>query len=227
MVPVSEKKQLLEDLRLALDDQALGSVSVLVRKALMLAALFNDTTHEALFEMHLLGLDMWVKSGNKEVWERRGVEDNVYVAKANVADRAMQNGNVNGQPLDDIERLLELLLKQERLLENAGQPDISVSTNRIEQEQILDRIRSRVALFAARAQLAFAGQAAVAPPLAQIESTIVKRCPQCHRTYPGETFSFCLDDGALLSAASDPDKTLVLNSSDSDETVVIKSDLPS
>jgi hypothetical protein len=103
MVPVSEKKQLLDDLRRALDDNTPGSVSVLVRKALMLAALCNDSTHEMLFELHLLGIDMWVKSGNKEVWQRRGVDDNDYVAKANAADRKMQNDNVDTRPLADLE----------------------------------------------------------------------------------------------------------------------------
>ena len=38
----------------------------------------------------------------------------------------------------------------------------------------------------------------------------MKRCPQCHRTYAEESFSFCLDDGALLSAPLGGDATLVL-----------------
>jgi hypothetical protein len=102
--PVSEKKQLLDDLRRTLDDYGPNSVSALVRKALMLAALCNDSTYEMLFELHLLGLDMWAKSGNKDVWQRRGVEDNDYVAKSNVADRKLRNGNVDTRPLDDLER---------------------------------------------------------------------------------------------------------------------------
>ncbi len=37
----------------------------------------------------------------------------------------------------------------------------------------------------------------------------MKRCPKCNRTYSDETFSFCLADGALLSAPFDSEKTLV------------------
>jgi hypothetical protein len=39
---------------------------------------------------------------------------------------------------------------------------------------------------------------------------LMKKCPNCSRTYSDHTFSFCLDDGALLSASFDPDATLVL-----------------
>lgn len=48
----------------------------------------------------------------------------------------------------------------------------------------------------------------------------MKYCPRCGRTYADETFSFCLEDGSLLSApsqpaaieaSSDPDATLVLS----------------
>ena len=39
----------------------------------------------------------------------------------------------------------------------------------------------------------------------------MKRCPQCNRTYSDETFSFCLEDGAVLSAPFDPDATLAFN----------------
>lgn len=38
----------------------------------------------------------------------------------------------------------------------------------------------------------------------------MKRCPECNRTYADETFSFCLADGALLSAPYDPNATLVI-----------------
>ncbi len=31
--------------------------------------------------------------------------------------------------------------------------------------------------------------------------TLLKSCPTCHRTYSDPTFSFCFDDGALLSTA--------------------------
>jgi len=48
----------------------------------------------------------------------------------------------------------------------------------------------------------------------------MKRCPQCDRTYSDEKFSFCLEDGALLSASYDPNATLVL-------PTIQNSDLPS
>jgi hypothetical protein len=32
----------------------------------------------------------------------------------------------------------------------------------------------------------------------------MKRCPTCNRTYVSDDFTFCLDDGALLSASYDP-----------------------
>jgi uncharacterized protein len=38
----------------------------------------------------------------------------------------------------------------------------------------------------------------------------MKRCPKCNRTYADDTFSFCLADGALLSAPYNPATTLVL-----------------
>ena len=38
----------------------------------------------------------------------------------------------------------------------------------------------------------------------------MKKCPKCNRTYADETISFCLADGALLSADYDPEATLVL-----------------
>src|SRR5258705_2123330 len=36
----------------------------------------------------------------------------------------------------------------------------------------------------------------------------MKSCPVCKRTYADDTFSFCLDDGALLSVNYDPVSTL-------------------
>ena len=36
----------------------------------------------------------------------------------------------------------------------------------------------------------------------------MKSCPVCSRTYADDTFTFCLDDGALLSASYDPQSTL-------------------
>ncbi len=35
----------------------------------------------------------------------------------------------------------------------------------------------------------------------------MKECPECHRTYADETTTFCLADGALLSAPYDPPET--------------------
>lgn len=34
---------------------------------------------------------------------------------------------------------------------------------------------------------------------------MIKECPTCKRTYEGHSFTFCLADGALLSAPFDPD----------------------
>ena len=38
----------------------------------------------------------------------------------------------------------------------------------------------------------------------------MRKCSQCKRTYADESFSFCLEDGALLSASYDPRATLVI-----------------
>lgn len=38
----------------------------------------------------------------------------------------------------------------------------------------------------------------------------MKTCPHCNRTYSDESFSFCLDDGSLLSASHDPKATLIM-----------------
>ena len=43
-----------------------------------------------------------------------------------------------------------------------------------------------------------------------IFKSAMKKCPQCRRTYADESFSFCLEDGALLSASYDRDATLVI-----------------
>src|SRR5688572_19268700 len=34
----------------------------------------------------------------------------------------------------------------------------------------------------------------------------MKKCPKCSRTYADDGFTFCLEDGALLSAPYDPEK---------------------
>jgi hypothetical protein len=38
----------------------------------------------------------------------------------------------------------------------------------------------------------------------------MKRCPACGRTYAEDTFSFCLEDGAILSAPYDSERTQIL-----------------
>jgi hypothetical protein len=38
----------------------------------------------------------------------------------------------------------------------------------------------------------------------------MKTCPTCSRTYADETLSYCLADGALLSASYDPEATMIL-----------------
>ena len=38
----------------------------------------------------------------------------------------------------------------------------------------------------------------------------MKSCPNCNRTYADDTLTFCLDDGALLSAPYDPHATLLI-----------------
>ncbi len=38
----------------------------------------------------------------------------------------------------------------------------------------------------------------------------MKVCPTCNRTYSDDTFTFCLNDGALLSAPYDPQATIII-----------------
>lgn len=42
----------------------------------------------------------------------------------------------------------------------------------------------------------------------------MKACPTCNRTYSDDTFTFCLNDGALLSAPYDPKATLIIPSAE-------------
>ena len=44
----------------------------------------------------------------------------------------------------------------------------------------------------------------------------MKSCPTCNRTYSDDSFTFCLSDGALLSAPYDPQATLILPSRHTD-----------
>lgn len=54
----------------------------------------------------------------------------------------------------------------------------------------------------------------------------LKRGPECNRTYADETISFCLADGALLSAPYDPNTTQILPSAiNPDEGWPVKSKL--
>ena len=38
----------------------------------------------------------------------------------------------------------------------------------------------------------------------------MKRCPSCHRGYPDDSLTYCLEDGSILSTVPDPDATLVI-----------------
>ena len=49
----------------------------------------------------------------------------------------------------------------------------------------------------------------------------MKKCPTCNRTYYDDTFTFCLNDGALLSAPYDPQATLVLPSRHTDPSPAV------
>jgi hypothetical protein len=48
----------------------------------------------------------------------------------------------------------------------------------------------------------------------------MKKCPACNRTYPDESFAFCLIDGAVLSAPFDPQATQKLPESHSTEATI-------
>src|SRR4051794_36440775 len=53
----------------------------------------------------------------------------------------------------------------------------------------------------------------------------MKRCPTCYRTYADDSFTFCLDDGARLSASPDPQATLQLpaaRDTDQPKTEILK-----
>jgi hypothetical protein len=49
----------------------------------------------------------------------------------------------------------------------------------------------------------------------------MKKCPKCSRTYADESFSFCLDDGALLSPSYDPDSTLIISTAIKSDSVSV------
>ena len=48
---------------------------------------------------------------------------------------------------------------------------------------------------------------AAADHLSEDNSIVMKRCPECNRTYPDDTLAFCLVDGAVLSAPYDSGDT--------------------
>src|ERR1700692_24784 len=56
----------------------------------------------------------------------------------------------------------------------------------------------------------------------------MKNCPTCKRTYEDDTLTFCLDDGARLSAAYDPHATLLgptARDPDPPKTAILPSEL--
>src|SRR5262245_10618060 len=58
----------------------------------------------------------------------------------------------------------------------------------------------------------------------------MKRCPSCKRTYADDHFTFCLDDGSLLSAPFDPLATLPVGQARDTEppkTEILPADLAS
>ncbi|HVG31662.1 MAG TPA: hypothetical protein VM911_01220 [Pyrinomonadaceae bacterium] len=50
----------------------------------------------------------------------------------------------------------------------------------------------------------------------------MKRCPKCGRTYANDTFSFCLEDGSILSSPFDPQKTLVIPSPEKPKVIPLE-----
>lgn len=58
----------------------------------------------------------------------------------------------------------------------------------------------------------------------------MKKCPQCNRTYSDDTLSFCLEDGALLSASYDHSETqsptVAMNAPEIPPTVAMPEILP-
>src|SRR5437868_5746489 len=54
----------------------------------------------------------------------------------------------------------------------------------------------------------------------------MKRCPTCNRTYSDESLSFCLADGALLSATKDPQATLHIPASQVPQATQAASPVP-
>ncbi len=54
----------------------------------------------------------------------------------------------------------------------------------------------------------------------------MKTCPACQRTYYDDTLSFCLEDGSLLSAPIDPNKTLQYQNPDPSVVTEVRSYIP-
>lgn len=51
-------------------------------------------------------------------------------------------------------------------------------------------------------------------------------CPACNRTYADETLNFCLEDGSLLSASYEPDKTLEISAAQNTDSIVTRVSYP-
>jgi hypothetical protein len=54
----------------------------------------------------------------------------------------------------------------------------------------------------------------------------VKKCPACNRSYDDETLNFCLEDGALLSAPDDPDKTQQISAPQETNSILTRISYP-
>jgi hypothetical protein len=54
----------------------------------------------------------------------------------------------------------------------------------------------------------------------------MKSCPACNRTYADEELNFCLEDGSILSAPDEPDKTLLLSAAQNTDSILTKVSYP-
>ena len=51
---------------------------------------------------------------------------------------------------------------------------------------------------------------------------MMKSCPACNRTYADEMLNFCLEDGSILSAPDEPDKTLQISVPQTSDSILTK-----
>jgi hypothetical protein len=51
---------------------------------------------------------------------------------------------------------------------------------------------------------------------------IMKRCPACNRAYADDSLSFCLEDGSILSAPDEPNKTLQIPAPQNTDSILTK-----